>query len=305
MQILTNPNGRNIIAKVPDLVGSMFDEELFVEIIDPSGFYINGSYFNLVVNGLSVDILMWNGKGRYYFDGFSFTDFTKAVYHVEITAPFYYAFDLFPKKSIGDILTLQTSLLPFWNGDNIFSATYDIDIFKYSEGGNIKITVPKNTKNTVSGIEKYFAGSKGAYTEEYTEQYMIPSSGYYIETRKVCTDHVFFSWIDENGFWRSWYFLLSETKNSSKGATVDLVKNISASLNERINKIDQKKITISRIFSSGHETKEVLEILNSIKSSSYVFMGSERVNVKSEDTTDFKDIDEFIFSVVNETKTAI
>ena len=116
MQILTNPNGLNIIAKVPDLVGSMFDEELFVEIIDPSGSYANGSYFNLVVNGLSVDILMWNGKGRYYFDGFSFTDFTNAVFHVEITAPFYYAFDLFPKKSIGDILTIENKLLPFWNG---------------------------------------------------------------------------------------------------------------------------------------------------------------------------------------------
>lgn len=305
MQILTNPNGLNIIAKVPDLVGSMFDEELFVEIIDPSGAYVNGSYFNLVANGLSVDILMWNGKGRYYFDGFSFTDLTKAVCHVEITTPFYYAFDLFPKKSIGDILTIENKLLPFWNGDNIFSATYDIDIFKYSEGGNIKITVPKNTKNTVSGVEKYFAGSKGAYTEEYTEQYMIPSSGYYIETRKVCADHVFFSWIDDNGFWRSWYFMLAETKNSSKGVTVDLVKNISSSFNERINKIDQKKTTISKIFTSGNEPKEILEILNSIKSSSYVFMGSERVNVKSEDTTDFKDIDEFIFTVVNETKIAI
>ena len=305
MQILTNPNGLNIIAKVPDAVGSMFDEELFVEIIDPAGFYTNGSYFNLSVNGLSVDILMWNGKGRYYLDGFSFTDFTKAVYHVEITSPFYYAFDLFPKKSVGDILTIENKLLPFWDGDNIFSATYDIDVFKYSEGGNIKITVPKNTKNTVSGIEKYFSGVKGAYTEEYTEQYMIPSSGYYIETRKVCTDHVFFSWIDDNGFWRSWYFLLAETKNSSKGATVDLVKNISASFNERVNKIDQKKTTISKIFTSGNEPKEVLEILNLIKSSSYVFMGSERVNVKSEDTTDFKDIDEFIFTVINETKTAI
>ncbi len=134
---------------------------------------------------------------------------------------------------------------------------------------------------------------------------MIPSSGYYTETRKVCTDHVFFSWIDDNGFWRSWYFLLAETKNSSKGVTVDLVKNISASFNERVNKIDQKKTTISKIFTSGNEQKEVLEILNSIKSSSYVFMGSERVNVKSEDTTDFKDIDEFIFTVINETKTAI
>lgn len=58
MQILTNPNGLNIIAKVPDLVGSMFDEELFVEIIDPAGAYANGAYFNLVVNGLSIDILM-------------------------------------------------------------------------------------------------------------------------------------------------------------------------------------------------------------------------------------------------------
>lgn len=305
MLILTKPSGLNIIAKVPDLVGSMFDEELFVEIIDPAGTYVNGSYFNLVVNNLPVNILMWASSGRYYFDGFSFNDFTKAVFHVEITAPFYYAFDLFPKKSVGDILSLQISLLPFWSGDNIFSTTYDVDIFKYSESGNIKITVPKNTKNTVSGIEKYFAGAKGAYTEEYTEQYMIPSSGYYIETRKVCAEHVFFSWIDDNGFWRSWYFKLAETKNNSKGVTVDLVKNISTNFNERIIKIDQKRTTVSKIFSSGHEVKGILEILNSIKSSSYVFMGSDRVNVKSEDTTDFKDIDEFMFTVTNETKVAI
>ena len=167
------------------------------------------------------------------------------------------------------------------------------------------VVYPKYAKNLLSGMERYFAGQQGAYTEEYTEQYMIPFSGYYIETRKVCTDHVFFSWIDDNGFWRSWYFLLAETKNSSKGVTVDLVKNISASFNERVNKIDQKKTTISKIFTSGNEPKEVLEILNSIKSSSYVFMGSDRVNVKIEDTTDFKDIDEFIFTVINETKTAI
>lgn len=304
MQILTKPNGLNIVAKVPDAVGSMFDEELFVEITDPSSI-ANGSYFNLTVNELQVSILMWNGIGRYYFDGFSFKDFTKAVLRVEITAPFYYAFDLFPKKSIGDILTLNTSLLPFWNGTNIFSTTYDVDIFKYQEGGNIKITLPKNTKNTISGVEKYFAGAKGAYTEEYTEEYMIPSSGYYIESRMVCTDDIFFSWIDDNGFWRSWYFKLEETKSSSKGVTVDLVKNISASSNERVNKIDQKKTTLSRIFSSGYEVKEVLIILNSIKSSSYVFMGSERVNIKSEDTTNNKDADEFIFTVTNESKTAV
>jgi len=305
MRTLTNPNGLNIIAYVPELVGSMFDEELFVEIIDPSGLYINGSYFNVTINDVIIPILMWNGKGRYYFDALTFNDFTKAVVHIEITDPFYWAFDLFPKKSIGDILTMQTSLLPFWNGDNIFSATYDVDIFKLIDGSGVKITLPRNMKNTVSGVEKYLSGSKGAYTEEYTEEYMIPSSGYYIESRKVCPDHVFFSWVDDDGYWRSWYFKLAETKVSSKGVTVDLIKNYSASGNERINKIDQKKNTISRIFTSGNENKDVLSILNSIKSSSYVFMNSERVNVKSEDTTDFKDIDEFIFTVTNETKTAI
>lgn len=305
MQTITNPNGLNIVAIVPDLVGSMFDEDLFVEILDPSGTYSNGSYFNLIVNGLSVDILMWSGKGRFYFDGFSFSDFTKAVFNVEITAPFYYSFDLFPKKSIGEILTMQTSLLPFWNGTNTFSTTYDVDVFKYQETGNVKITLPKNTKNSISGIEKYFSGQKGAYTEQYTEQYMIPSSGYYIESRKICDKDVYFEWIDDNGFWRSWYFRLAETKNSSKGSTVDVVKNISASGNERTLKIDQKKNTISQIYTSGFEVKEILNVLSSIKSSSYVFMGSERVNVKSEDTTDLKDIDEFIFSVIKETKIAI
>ena len=305
MRTLTNPNGLNIIAHIPDAVGSMFDEELFIEIIDPAGAYVNGSYFNLMINDVVIPILMWGGKGRYYFDALTFSDFSKAVVIVEISAPFIESFVLFPKKSIGDILTLQTSLLPFWNGDNIFSTTYDVDIFKLVSGAGVKITLPKNTKNTVSGVEKYLSGSKGAYTEEYTDEYMIPSSGYYIESRKICADDVFFSWVDDDGFWRSWYFKLAEVRNSSKGITVDLVKNYSASGNERINKIDQKKSTISKIFSSGNETKDVLSILNSIKSSSYVFMNSERVNVKSEDTTDFKDIDEFIFTVTYETKTAI
>jgi len=303
MRQLTNPNGTRKTFMVPDLVGSMFDEELFIEIIDPVA--VNGSTQSITVNDVVIPVLMWSGKGRYYFDALTFSDFTKAVVTVEISAPFVDSFVLFPKKSIGDILTMQTSLLPFWDGDNIFSATYDVDIFKATESGNVKITLPKNTKNTVSGVSRYFAGQKGAYTEEYTEEYMIPSSGYYIESRKVCSDDVFFSWMDDDGYWRSWYFKLKETKVSSKGVTVDLVKNYSASHNERINKIDQKKNTISSIFSSGNETKDVLEILNTIKSSSYVFMNGDRVNVKSEDTTNTKDIDEFIFTLTNETKTAI
>lgn len=303
MQILTNPNGNSITAKVPDLIGSMFDEELFVEITDISK--NDGDYFNLTVNGLVVPILMWGHVGRYYFDSLAFSDFTQAVYHIDITAPFLYSFDLFPKKSIGDILAIESKMLPFWDGANIFSTTYNIDVFKYVDGESVKITLPKNTKNTVTGIEKYFTGPEGAYTEVYTEEYMLPSSGYYIESRKVCTDSVFFSWIDDDGFWRSWYFRPAETKVSSKGVTVDIVKNISSSGNERMSKIDQKKTTTSIVFTSGYEAKEVIDILNSIKSSSYVFMGNDRVNVKSEDTTDNKDADEFIFTVINESKTAV
>ena len=303
MQILTNPNGLNITAKVPDLVGSMFDEELFVEITDISK--IDGSSFSITVNGLVIPIIMWGRVGRYYFDSLIFSDFTKAAYHVDITAPFLYSFDLLPKKSIGDVMTIESKLLPFWGGTNIFSTSYNIDVFKRANGESVKITLPKLTKNVVSDLEKYFTGPEGAYTEQYTEQYMIPSSGYFIEARQVCSYHVLFSWIDDDGFWRSWYFKLAETKISSKGATVDLVKNISSSGNERTSKIDQKKTTTSKIFTSGYEVRDVLEILNTIKSSSYVFMGSDRVNVKSEDTTDIKDADEFIFTVVNESKTAI
>lgn len=303
MQILTNPNGLNITAKVPNLVGSMFDEELFVEITDISK--TDGSSFSITVNGLVVPVIMWGGIGRYYFDSLIFSDFTKAVYHVDITAPFLYSFDLLPKKSVGDVLSIESKMLPFWTGINIFSTSYNIDVFKYVNGESVKITLPKLTKNVVSDLEKYFTGTEGAYTEQYTEQYMIPSSGYFIEARQVCSDHVLFSWIDDDGYWRSWYFKLAETKSSSKGSTVDLVKNISSSGNERTSKIDQKKTTTSKIFTSGYEAIDVLKILNSIKSSSYVFMGSDRINVKSEDTTDFKDADEFIFTVVNESKIAI
>ena len=308
MQILTAPSGMtNISAKVPELIGSMFDEELFVEIIDVASTYADGSYFVMTVNGLVVNILMWSGSGRYYFDTLSFSDFTKGVFHVDITAPFVYSFDLFPKKSIGDILSLVPVLLPFWNGTNTFSSIFDEDIFKDISGVTTKVTLPKNTKNVVTGLDKYFAGQAGVYTEEYTGEYMTPSSGYWIDCKEVCTEDIYFEWIDDDGFWRSWYFKKKEIKLTSKATSFDLTKNISALLNERVVKSDQKQNLLSTIFSSGFETKDVLTILNSIKSSSYVFMGAlkERVNVKSEDTTDFKDIDEFIFTVTNETKTAI
>jgi len=307
MRTLIKPNGLNIVAKVPDEVGSMFDEDLFIEIIDSSGAYANGSYFNLTVNGLIVPVLMWNGTGRYYIDNIPFSDFTKAVLPIAITAPFEAYSYLFPKKSVGDVKTSGHKLLPFWDGVNTFSLTYDVDVFKKNGSSSTKITCPKNTKNVIQGMDAYFSGAKGAYTEQYTEQYMIPSSGYFIECRKTCSDSIYFEWIDDDGLWRSWYFRLFETKISSKGASKDVVRNISSSGNERTVQIDQKKNTISSIFSSGNETKDILYILNSIKSSSYVFMGvsKERVNVKSEDTTDFDDVKEFIFTVTNESKTAI
>lgn len=307
MRTLIKPNGLNIVAKVPDEVGSMFDEDLFVEITDSSGAYPNGSYFNLTVNGLVVPILMWGGVGRYYIDNLPFSDFTKAVYEVAITAPFESYSYLFPKKSIGDVKMSGHKLLPFWNGTNTFSLTYPVDVFKKSGESSVKIVCPKNTKNVISGIDAYFSGAQGVYTEQYTEQYMIPSSGYYIECRKTCSDSVYFEWIDDDGLWRSWYFRLFETKTSSKATSKDVVRNISLLGNERTVQIDQKKNTVSRIFSSGNETKDILYILNSIKSSSYVFMGEtkERVNIKSEDTTDFDDVKEFVFTVTNDTKIAI
>lgn len=315
MRTATNtPLGANVIIKYPDEITSAYDEDLFVEIINPSA--VDGSLRNIEVWTFDkynqrivtpASIVMFGGVGRFYFDSFFFTDFTRATIYIYVYMVIWgFNFHLYPKKSIGDIKITKPTLLPFWNGKNVFSSTVPIDIYRNTIDGNVKVTMPAHTKNIVENVEYVFSSSQGAYTEQYTEEYMLPSSGYYISTRKICDKSVYFEWIDDDGLWRSWYFQLKETRVKTIDESKTIVKNISASENERLVLINQKQNVISKLFSSGNETKEVLTILNSIKSSSFVFMGEnlERVNVKSEDTTDNLKFDEFIFTVEEKTKTA-
>lgn len=317
MRTIINPNnlGANLTIRYPDYICSAYDEDLFVEIINPSaanGSIINIEYVLLSKTGgrfsTTARVVMWGGVGRFYFDNIFFSDFTKACIRVFLRVSVWTtSFLLYPKKSIGDIQLVAPILLPFWNGKNVFSSPVAIDVYQSTTNGNVKVTMPAHTKNEITNVDYIFVSGQGAYTEQYTDEYMIPSSGYYSQNRKVCDNDVYFEWIDDDGLWRSWYFKLQETKISSKSASKNIVTNISASGNERRLLVDQKQNTVSKLFSSGHEVKEVLNILNSIKSSSFVFMGDnlERVNVKSEDTTDINKIDEFIFTVTETSKIAM
>ena len=318
MRMLNNPNGLDIVAIVPDAICSAFDEDLFIEIIDSLAATDDGDIFNITVNGKVIDIIMWNNKGRYYFDDFFMTDFSAAAIEVNITAPFEDTFYLLPKKSIGDVKSSGYPLIPLWSGKNVISLPYPINIDVITDEGEQEIVnISALAKQYVNDIDYYFYTSAddntlhpfGAYTEEYTEPYraMMPISGYYNAVRVVCSGHVYFEWLDADGLWRSWYFMLKETKVSSKSDSKDIITNISGVGNERRLQVDRKKDTITRIFSTGFETKSIIDVVNSIKSSSYVFMGAdlERVNVKSEDTTDIEDFAEFSFSITNDTKAAL
>lgn len=292
--LLTAESGLDYDIVYPDILGSMYDEELFIEAYNlPALTYPDGSPFTFSIDGVSIDLIAWSGKARFYFDDIKFDDFTKAT--KKFTATFEGVdceFFLLPKKSKGDVLDMVVSILPFWSLKNTLSNIESM-VVKKNVGGTItSVTLGATRKNAIDNFDSYFIGST-AY--------------YYNAARVPCSTDTYFEWIDDDGLWRSWYFGLKEIKTSSKGKQVDVIKNISANFNERNTKIDLKSNTVSYIYSSGNEPREVLEILNSIKSSSYVFMGDalERVNIKSEDYTNFKLMDEFIFTVTKETKTAL
>jgi hypothetical protein len=143
------------------------------------------------------------------------------------------------------------------------------------------------------------------YSTQFSDEYAT-SSIYFTAPREVKKEHVYFEWVDDDGNWRSWYFLLKETKIESAKVYSDVVKTISARNNERMVSVDIKRNTVSEVYFSGYEQKEVLEVLNSIKSSSYVFRGDnkERVNVVSETTTNIDIAKEFYFTVKSTTKAA-
>jgi hypothetical protein len=294
MQVYLDIEGLGYNVKMPDILGSMFDEDLFIEAYGLSTItYPDGEYFDMIIDGVTASVIVWGGVARYYFDNLQFDDFTKAT--KKIIAEFGgvdYEFFLLPKKSIGEVTDLNVEILPFWSLKNTLSNIESMIVKKNVGGVKTSVTLGATRKNSMDNLDSYFIGST-AY--------------YYNAARIPCDTDTYFEWIDDDGLWRSWYFGLKETKASSKGGFVDVVKNISASLNERNTKIDLKKNSISYIFSSGNEEREILTILNSIKSSSYVFMGEtlERVNIKSEDTTTYKLMDEFIFTVTKETKTAL
>jgi hypothetical protein len=292
MVFVEDIEGLGYDALLPDAVGSMFDEDIFIEI---QGLAIaDGEPFSMTVDGVAVSLIVWDGKARYYFDNFMFTSSTAAKVSVVVSAPFDYTFDLIPKKAIGDVAYTPTTLLPFWSLKNVFSSMNDVRTQILYNGTNYDTTHAALTFVELNNVDGYYIGS---------------TPYYYNDARVPCSSDVFFKWVDEYGLWRSWYFGLKETKVSAKNDSFNIIKNLDAGLNERTVKVDQKKNQISQIYSSGNEPREVLEILNSIKSSSYVYAylndTFERVNVKSEDTTNYKLMDEFIFTVTRETKTAL
>jgi hypothetical protein len=292
MVLIEDIEGLGYDALLPDAVGSMFDEDIFIEI---QGLVIaDGEPFNMTIDSVAVSLIVWDGKARYYFDNFNFTSSTAAKITVVVSAPFDYTFDLIPKKAIGDVAYTPDTLLPFWSLKNVFSSMNEVKVNRIYNGVAYNTTHAPLTFVELNNMAGYYLGAT-AY--------------YYNAARIPCASDVFFKWVDEYGLWRSWYFGLKETKVSAKNDSFNIIKNLDAGLNERTVKIDQKKNQISQIYSSGNEPREVLQILNSIKSSSYVYAyindAFERVNVKSEDTTTYKLMDEFIFTVTKETKTAL
>lgn len=295
MVIIEDAVRAGVDALVPDNPTAMFDEDLFFEI---SGLnmttYPNGSTINVTIDAVVTALIVWGGKARYYFDNFMFTSSTTAKKTVSITAPFVYSFDLIPKKSIGDWSNNIFVMLPFWSTLNVFSAMNEVKVRRIYNGVVYDTTHAALSFATLNNVDGYYLGV---------------TAPYYNLARVPCSTDKFFKWIDDDGLWRSWFFSLKETKASSKSDSFNFIKNVDGFLNERTLKIDQKRNSISQIYSSGNEKREILQILNSIKTSSYVYAyindSFERVNIKSEDTTDFKLMDEFIFTIVRETKAAL
>ena len=101
----TLPSG-SIIIKHPDYICSAYDEDLFVEIINPLA--ADGSVINIefgLFNGLAIlnktpaQVVMFGGIGRFYFDNFFFTDFTKATIYIYLyILKWGFSFQLYPKK---------------------------------------------------------------------------------------------------------------------------------------------------------------------------------------------------------------
>ena len=292
---------------VPERVSSMFDEELFIELTAKAGFeWPDGSALSIATTEGNYTAIFYNNVARVYFDNLFFDDFNSASKSISIFEIFNYSFSLIPKKSIGDIKITGYPLLPLWTKNNLLSFPYEIALFLKDGNGNPDPRIlPAITKNYISDVTGYRLRNMTGYSTQFSDEYAT-SSVYFTAPREVKKEHVYFEWVDDDGNWRSWYFMLKETKTESAKAYSDVVKTISARNNERMVSVDIKRNTVSEVYFSGYEQKDVLEVLNSIKSSSYVFRGDnkERVNVVSETTTNIDIAKEFYFTVKSVTKAA-
>lgn len=277
---------------IPDEITSMYDEELFIQINDLNSSISDGTLYHIKINGVSFYVVIWSHVGRFYFDEIIFSDFSVATVGYEFTIPAIVGFSQsFLVRPAKERLPGLYKFLPFWDLKNTFSIPTATKIYFNQLAGAGSETFTNTGKNELNAITGYYIGDTLAA---------------YDAPRETCSDSVYFEWIDNNGFWRSWFFLLKENRRTPRIESSIKVKNIDSSLNERLQNVDLKSDSVQMIFSSGWEPKDVFDILATIKSSSYVFMGTgkERVNVRSEETTDRRNISEFIFTVTKQTKVA-
>lgn len=296
MQVFDNFFGNGTYLKIPDEFCSMFDEELFIEIYDTS--IADGTIFSIEMDGVEKLFPVFGSVGRLYLDDFFFDDFNSAYKKVNFGEPINKSIKLIPKKSIGDIEGVPFKPLPLWNGRNALS---------YSGSFYVHMQMKKQNLNILSSFA--FEYDKFVATLNTYKYGISEDQEAFVDTypKTVLPCHTYFEWIDDDGFWRSWYFVEKEMKVTGASNMIDIHRNISTNGNERIQRINLKSNKISKLFTSGYENEKTIKILNSIKTSSFVFMGDdlERVNVKSEESNTYNiKPKEFIFSIEYETKIA-
>lgn len=287
--------GTGISMIVPDDPCSMFDEELFIEIVKATA--TDGEIINVTINGNDVPVVMWNGTGRYYLDALSFDDLSVAALEFSITAPLSETFNVIPKKSIRNPKWWH-NILPLFFGANVFSTTLEIEIVEYIDGEPSGHVIDPFTK-------AYFVPDPAA------EYYTIGDWPNQLPFRAICPDSYFFQWIDDDGMWRSWYFRKGEVRKNASGGQINRVENQYTNGNVRFFDVEMKGYSETTTYFDTGGLLDWLDILNSIKTSSYVLMWNaedetdERVNIVSEETTSKNNLDEISFKVIRKTKVAI
>lgn len=292
MRTIVKPTGGNFNALIPDAIASMYDEDLFIELNWVGDIPADGAIQEIRVSGKLYKAVVYNGKARVYIDDVKNVDagFVELIINFGGSSS-NYKVKLVPKKSIGDVADLQLKIPPLWNTSTL-SFVKDVDIL-------IEDT----------GADSLSAWVKSLILEPTPTKYKIWQSGTpepsgWRYPRKKQSHHTAFEWITEDGNWMYWCFVKVEERRRSKSDLTDFVKQTSRLGNERVKAFELKKDEITETYSSGYEVREVLEMINSIKTSSFVFREGVRVNIQSEDVTNLDRAKEFNFSVISETKTA-